>query len=143
MSSSLLALALALSLATSLPVFAGEGEGHVCKHACQPGKFEMVHATGTLFCVNCALKAECGADVDCAKVGHRMALKVTKLVDYCGETKADKAGKTLFFLDNAGAKPLLTGTPGSKYTVSGKLFENVPMIQVEELVVLKEEGGKN
>jgi len=138
-------IALGLSLMVSLPSFAGEEEGHACVHACQPGKFEMTHATGVIYCVNCALKAESGADVDCAVTGHKMALKTTKVVDFCGEEKADKVGMTLFFLDNDASKPLMKAVVGTEYTISGRLFENLPIMQVEEITIVagheKEEGG--
>lgn len=145
MKSLTLLLALTVVMAFALPLFAEEAEGHACVHACQPGKFEMTHATGVIYCVNCALKAESGADVDCGKTGHKMALKTTKVVDFCGEEKADKVGMTLFFLDNDASKPLMKAVVGTEYTISGRLFENLPVMQVEEITVVaehgKEEGG--
>ena len=141
MKSITLILAVTVVLAFALPLFAEEGGA--CIHACQPGKFEMVHATGMIYCVNCALKAEFGANVDCSKTGHNWAVKVSKAEDYCGEDRANLVGTSIFCLENPAAKGLADLKAGSTTTISGRLYNDLPVMQIEEFkVVENEESGK-
>ncbi|MBM3327661.1 MAG: hypothetical protein FJY65_11970 [Calditrichaeota bacterium] len=138
-----LALASALALISALPVFPGEDQDHTCPHACKPGKFEMMHATGVNYCVNCALKNELNAEVDCVKSGHQTALKITKYISFCGEEKPEFNGKTYFYFVSEAAKPLRTAHLGETVTVSGRLYFDLPVIEVQEFKVQKPEEKKN
>jgi len=120
-----------------------EEPGHACPHACKPGAFEMTHATGTLYCVGCALKSEFGAKVDCGKSGHLMAIKVTKCEDYCGDEKAALVGATLMYLPTEATKAI-DGYKhyGATVTLSGRYYFATGVIEPEEVKFAAEEGKK-
>ncbi len=127
-------------LAINLPIYASEDKSeHICPHSCKPGKFEMMHATGINYCVNCALKNELNAKVDCEKYGHLTALKITKYVSFCGEEKPEFVGKTYFYLDNEASKPLKSSHIGETVTVSGRLYFELPLIEAQEIKFHKTE----
>jgi len=138
---SLLAIALTLTLAFAIPSFSEEPGG--CVHACQAGKFEMTHATGTLYCVGCALKQQYGAKIDCDKGGHQLAIKVTKCEDYCGEAKPALVGKTLFFLPTDAAMKIDPMKQyGATVTLSGRYYFDSGVIEPEDVKVESDETVK-
>ena len=96
----------------------------------------MATATGVNYCVPCALKKELGAASACKVYGHQHALKIEKVVDACGEEKPDFAGKTLFYLENDKSTILINGHHGEKLAVKGKVYVEVPMIEVESFEVV-------
>lgn len=129
-----LALITLIAVLTFAPsAVGGEDEGHVCPHGCVTGKFEMMTLTGIHLCVACDIKKELGIPVDCALYGHRWALKVTKAVDYCGGDKSEFVGKTFVYLPNKSYAELTKVESGKSVVVSGKLFFDIPMIEVEKL----------
>jgi hypothetical protein len=137
-----LALALALAFSFTLVSFAGE-KGGGCKHACKPGSFEMTRATGTLFCIGCAMKSQYGAKVDCGKSGHQMAIKVTKAEDYCGDAKPALVGTTLMFLPTETTLALdMAKNYGATITLSGRYYFETGVIEPEELKVATEDVKK-
>jgi len=136
----ILAIALTLAL-SSTASFAEEPGG--CMHACQAGKFEMTHATGTLYCVGCELKSTMGAKVDCDKGGHQLAIRVTKCEDYCGEEKTGLVGTTLFFLPTEAAMKIdPVKNYGKTVTLSGRYYFAAGVIEPEEVKIVIEEEEK-
>lgn len=125
----LLVTIIILFTAGVVSINAGE-EGHACMHGCMPGKYEMVTITGLNYCPACNLKFDAGAQADCKTYGHHHALRVVKLIDFCGEEKAEFVGKTLFYLENNQSAELINGHQNETVIVQGKMFLTVPMVEV-------------
>jgi len=136
----ILSIIVALTLA-STSAFSEEPGG--CPHACKPNQYEMTHATGTLYCVGCALKEQFGSKADCEKGGHQLAIKVTKCEDYCGEEKAGLIGTTLFFLPTeATLKIDPVKNYGKTVTLSGRYYFTAGVIEPEEVKIVTDDAEK-
>ncbi len=114
---------------TGINLFADDKPGG-CKFGCIPGKIEIATVTGGNYCPACALKKELGAASACKTYGHRHALKVTNMVDACGEEKPQFIGKTLFYLENDLSQELITRHHGETVSIKCKVYMEVPMIEV-------------
>ncbi|MHC4196606.1 MAG: hypothetical protein ACYSRP_01670 [Planctomycetota bacterium] len=87
--------------------------------------------TGTVVCLGCTLKKKEGAHAACDVYGHKHGL-------------ATSGGELYSFLENENSEELINGEKYGmkKVEITGKVFENAHIIDVEDVsVVEKEKGG--
>ena len=103
----------------------------MCQMGCLPGKMEKATVTGVNYCVACELKTDANAAANCKAYGHQHALKITHMVDACGDINKEYVGKTLFYLANEKSKGLIAGEgSGGTVIIEGKVYLEKPMIEV-------------
>jgi hypothetical protein len=96
----------------------------------QEGKEVTIY--GTNYCLGCALKKTAGAKAQCSVYGHVHSLKIDKAVGVDGKVVESLTGKTLHYLQNDQASPLIKGEKfhGAPVEVKGKVFEDSLTIDV-------------
>ena len=95
--------------------------------------------TGMNYCVACGLKEAYGAAAQCKVHGHQHGLNVSKLVTPCGKDRSECVGKTFYYLANDKSKQLREGLNHQTVQVTGKLYWDQNMIEVESFMILNEE----
>lgn len=105
----------------------------------QEGKEVTIY--GTNYCLGCALKKSAGAKAQCSVYGHGHSLKIDKAVGVDGKVIKALTGKTLHYLQNDQASPLIKGEQfhGAPVEVKGKVFEDSLTVDVDSF---GEPGGK-
>ncbi|MGR3295824.1 MAG: hypothetical protein ACUZ8A_06320 [Candidatus Bathyanammoxibius sp.] len=91
---------------------------------------ETVTITGTVVCLGCTLKKKEGANAACDVYGHKHGL-------------ATSGGKLYSFLENENSEELINSEKyGMKRVeITGKVFENAHIIDVEDVNVIEEKKG--
>ena len=91
---------------------------------------ETVTITGTVVCLGCTLKKKEGANAACAVYGHKHGL-------------ATSGGELYSFLENENSEELINGEKYGmkKVEITGKVFENAHIIDVEDVSVVEEKKG--
>ncbi|HHT9118075.1 MAG TPA: hypothetical protein ACFYD1_05550 [Candidatus Hypogeohydataceae bacterium YC38] len=97
----------------------------------QEGKEVTVY--GTNYCLGCALKKTAGAKAQCSVYGHVHSLKIDKAVGADGKVIESLTGKTLHYLQNDQASPLIKGEQfhGAPVEVKGTVFEDSLTVDVD------------
>ena len=97
-----------------------------------------IAVVGNNYCVGCTLKKTKGAAAQCSIYGHQHALKVERATGEDGSTLTELAGVTLFYLENDQSTSLIKGegTHGEKVKITGSLFVDERILQVDEYAVL-------
>lgn len=129
-------------------VIAGEcgSKGASCSHPApaqaKPTKVENVNVEGEIICIACTLKHEEEAKAQCSIYGHDHSVKVDKIVDANGkEISQDYSGQIYQVLPNDRSNDLLTqDNHHKKVTISGKIYPNANLIEVERYSI---KNGEN
>ncbi len=100
----------------------------------QPASANVAESTvmGENICLGCTLQHQKGAAAQCAKYGHRHALKVTS-ASTAGEEHPEMEGWVLHYLDTDDAQSVIKEHHGETLTVKGKVYAEERVLEVAEV----------
>ncbi len=108
-----------------------------CSLGCEESASAKVTITGFNFCPGCKLKKEFKAASNCKEFGHTNALRITKIKTDDDCAVDDYIGETIFYLENEKSKDLVNEIRGKAVEVTGTLYLDMPVIEVESYKVIE------